>query len=88
MKRINPQDFILRENIKEHKVVDELQKNPRFEIPDEYKATYRKLRKRATDEQTIRKYYAGYLAATLALDDYLGELIKTLEKLPPLMVKL
>ncbi|MHA7831758.1 MAG: sulfatase family protein [Flagellimonas sp.] len=78
--RVKPEDLILRENIAEHTIVDELQNNPRFTIPDEYIESHHKLRKYAKEEQLIRNRYAGYLAAILALDDYLGDLIETLEE--------
>lgn len=80
MGRIDPQKLKLRENIKEHEIVDELQNNPRFIIPDKYIASHQKLRKYSNEEQLVRERYAGYLAATLALDDYIGNLMKTLEE--------
>ena len=76
---VHPQKLVLRENVKEHQFVDELHGNPRFEIPDQYIKSHRKLRVNAQDENIIRKRYAGYLAATLALDQYMGNLMQTLE---------
>ena len=78
--QINPDELILRENVREHKMVDELQNNPRFIIPEQYIKSHQKFRINAKDEQIIRKRYAGYLAATLALDTYFGRLMKTLEE--------
>lgn len=80
MERIHPEKLILRENVTEHQIVDDLQNNPRFVIPEKYINSHQKLRINAVDEQIVRKRYAGYLAATLALDDYFGELIQTLEE--------
>lgn len=80
MEKVNPEELILRENLKEHKIVDELQNNPRFVIPDKYIKSHQKLRIKGVDEKIIRERYAGYLAATLALDDYFGSLMQTLEE--------
>ena len=80
MEKVNPQELVLRENTKEHEIADELQNNPRFIIPDKYIESHRKRRMHAKDEQLIRKSYAGYLAATLALDDCFGKLMETLEE--------
>jgi arylsulfatase A-like enzyme len=77
--RIDPLKLELRENVKEHKIADELADNPRFIIPEKYSAR-KKLRQNLEDEQWIRSRYAKYLAATLALDDYFGQLMKTLEE--------
>ena len=78
--KIDSKELVLRENLKEHEIVDELQNNPRFVIPDKYIESHQKLRIYAKDEQLVRKQYAGYLAATLALDDYFGRLMATLEE--------
>jgi arylsulfatase A-like enzyme len=78
--RINPQELVLSKNITEHQIADDLQNNPRFNIPDKNIEMYARRRESVKDEQTIRSYYAGYLAATLALDDYFGQLIETLEE--------
>jgi len=73
-------ELVLRENLKEHEIVDELQNNPRFILPDKYVERYQKFRELARDEQIIRERYAGYLSAILSLDDYFGDLMKTLEE--------
>lgn len=78
--KVDPQGLVLRENLKEHQIADELQNNPRFDIPEKYKGSRHGKRETATDEQIIREQYAGYLAATLALDDYFGDLLNTLEE--------
>ncbi len=78
--QINANELALRENITEHEIVDELQNNPRFSVPDKYVERYQKFRERAKDEQIIRERYAGYLAAILSLDDYFGDLLQTLEE--------
>jgi arylsulfatase A-like enzyme len=80
MDKVDPQKLVLRENLKEHKIVDELQNNPRFVIPDKYIKSHQKHRVKAVDEQIVRERYAGYLAATLAIDDYFGNLLQTLEE--------
>lgn len=79
MDKIDPEELVLRENCAEHEIVDELKNNPRFTIPEAYIDTYNNPRKHAKEERYIRQNYAGYLSAILALDDYLGRLIKTLE---------
>lgn len=78
--KIDPSKLVLRQNVEEYEIVDELQSNPRFIIPDKYIQSHQKQRKLAKYEQVIRKRYAGYLAATWALDDYFGRLIETLEE--------
>lgn len=78
--KVDPHKLVLRENLKEHEIVNELQNNPRFVIPERYIKSHRKHRIKAVDEQIVRKRYAGYLAATLALDDYFGNLLNTLEE--------
>jgi arylsulfatase A-like enzyme len=78
--RVDPQKLVMRGNLKEHGIVDELQNNPRFVIPEKYIQSHRQHRVKAVDEQIVRQRYAGYLAATLALDDYFGRLLKTLEE--------
>ena len=78
--KVNPEDLILRKNIDGHEIVDELQHTPRFNIPEKYIESHRKLRKQVKDEHMIRNRYAGYLSAVLALDDYIGNLIATLEE--------
>ena len=77
---VDPQKLVLRENVKEHKIVDVLQDNPRFVIPEKYIKSHGKHRKKVKDEQWVRNSYAKYLAATLALDDYFGRLLKTLDE--------
>jgi arylsulfatase A-like enzyme len=72
--------LVLRENVNEHRVVDDLHANPRFVVPENYLARVQKGRNDAKDEQRIRERYAGYLAATLAIDDYFGSLLETLEE--------
>ena len=78
MQQINPQKLKLRANVSNNNFVTELQNNPRFVVPEKYIKSHRKHRIKAVDEQIVRERYAGYLAATLALDDYFGELIQTL----------
>jgi len=80
MEKVNPQDLILRENLNEHAIADELQKIPRFVLPEKYIKSHGKHRIKAVDEQIIRQRYGGYLAATLALDDYFGDLLQTVEE--------
>jgi arylsulfatase A-like enzyme len=77
--RIDPMKLELRENVKEHEIADKLADNPRFIIPDKYKDR-KKRRYDLENEEWVRSIYAKYLAATLALDDYFGQLMKTLEE--------
>lgn len=76
---VDPLKLELRENVKEHKIADELMDHPRFIIPEKY-SNAKKLRDKLKNEEWVRSSYANYLAATLALDDYFGQLVKTLEE--------
>ena len=78
--QVDPESLVLRENVNEHAVVDDLHTNPRFVVPENYLARVQMGRDNAKDERRIRERYAGYLAATLALDDYFGRLLMTLEE--------
>ena len=78
--KIIAKDLVLRKNVTEHEIVDDLQNIPRFNVPKGYLESHRKLRKHAKDEETIRDRYSGYLAAILALDEYLGNLMETLSE--------
>jgi arylsulfatase A-like enzyme len=78
--KIIAENLVLRKNITEHEIVDELQNNPRFKIPDKFVKSFSGLQKLAKDKQMIKERYAGYLASILALDDYFGNLMKTLQK--------
>lgn len=77
---VDSKKLVLRENVNEHEIADELHNNPRFAIPEKYIENHGRLRNNVKDEQWVRDSYAKYLAATLALDDYLGDLIQTLEE--------
>lgn len=76
---VDPMKLELRENVKEHEIADKLADNPRFIIPDKYK-DHKKRRYDLENEDWVRSSYAKYLAATLALDDYFGQILKTLEE--------
>jgi len=80
MKKVDAQKLKLRKNVTEHRYADELWNNPQFNIPEKYKKLHKVRRESLKDEKTIRSRYKGYLAATLALDDYFGSLIQTLEE--------
>ena len=76
---VDPLKLEHRENVKEHEIADKLADNPRFIIPDKYKDR-KKRRYDLENEDWVRSSYAKYLAATLALDDYFGQILKTLEE--------
>lgn len=78
--QVKAEELILRKNISEHEIADELKNNPRFNIPEQFLAVQPRRRKAVKDEQQVRKAYAGYLAAVLSLDDYFGDILSTLEK--------
>jgi arylsulfatase A-like enzyme len=78
MDRIKPTDVIFRTNVAERALSDALREHPRVNLPKEHAATRRRCREWLDSDDTLRKATAGYLAATLALDDYLGELLQTL----------
>lgn len=80
IQQINPGELILRPNVAEHDIADELWNNPRFTIPETYLSRLEPHRERVKDENVIRSKYAGYLSATLAIDDYFGRLMETLEE--------
>jgi arylsulfatase A-like enzyme len=76
---VDPMKLELRENVKEHEIADKLADYPRFIIPDKYKDR-KKRRYDLGNEEWVRNSYAKYLAATLALDDFFGQILKTLEE--------
>ena len=80
MDMVDPDKIKLRPNVNERIIADELHNNPRFEIP-EYQKEYREKKLIDIEDETkIRKMSAGYLAGTLSIDHYLGDLMKLLEK--------
>lgn len=80
MDRVNPDSLILRPNVSESDVADALVSNPRFNIPTVYSPKHKqRILDEMSDEASTRQLTAGYLAATLAIDQYLGDLMKALE---------
>lgn len=80
MDRLKPADIEFRPNVKERTLADALRTHPRFTLPESYKAIREKHQTWADDDQNLRKAMAGYLAATMALDDYIGDMVKTLDE--------
>lgn len=79
MDRVDPAKIKLRANVASSAVADELLENPRFNIPDFVEDYKQQSLATLKDESKIRENLAAYLAATLALDDYLGRLYQALE---------
>lgn len=80
MDKVDPATLTLRPNVSERKVARDLLDNPRFTLPESRKKTRIKYQEFLADQAYIREMNAGYLASTLAIDDYFGDLIKTLEE--------
>ena len=81
MKRVDPGKLILRSNLKEKEIENELVTNMRFNLHNNIENKRTPGRMNLADEEYVRKNMLhGYLAATLAIDDYFGELLKTLEE--------
>lgn len=80
LERVNPDSLILRPNIAEHALADELVEHPRFNIPEIYEPAHKqRILDEMEDEAAMRKNAQGYYAATLAIDQYLGMLMDALE---------
>jgi arylsulfatase A-like enzyme len=78
MQRINPADIVFRTNVAEHAVADTLREHPRVNLPQEYESIRLRGREWLDSDVALREATVGYLAATMALDDYLGQLVTTL----------
>jgi len=76
--RLKPADIVFRTNVAERALADALREHPRVNLPPEYAESRQRHREWLDNEDTLRRATVGYLAATMALDDYLGELLKTL----------
>lgn len=80
MGRVHPDSLVLRPNVTSSEVADALVASPRFNIPEIYSPAHKQriLDGMKTEEGT-RQSTAGYLAATLAIDEYLGTLMTALK---------
>ena len=76
--RLKPADIVFRTNVAEHAIADELRDHPRFNLPKQFERIRQRCRAWLDSDADLRQGTVGYLAATMALDDYLGELVKTL----------
>jgi len=79
MDRLKPADIVFRTNVAERAQCDALREHPRFNLPKEYADIRQRHEQWLDSDDTLRKATVGYLAATMALDDYLGELMQTLK---------
>lgn len=80
MERIDPDSLVIRPNVKESTVADEFVNHPRFNIPALYPTKMKaRILREMKEEHALRQSTIGYYAATLAVDDYLGELLDALE---------
>jgi len=77
---VNPANLKIRPNVSEREVAKKLLENPRFTLPEKYKNVRVKDQGFLEDTKYIREMTAGYLASTMAIDAYLGDLLKTLEE--------
>jgi arylsulfatase A-like enzyme len=80
MEKIKAEDLELRPNFSERVEAQKMHEQPRFELPEKYNRTRTKYQGHLADPEFLREMYAGYLASTLALDDYMGALLQTLEE--------
>jgi arylsulfatase A-like enzyme len=80
LEKVNPATLKLRKNMAEREAADKLLEDPRFDIPEKFHSVRKRCLRILEDETAIREMTAGYLASTLALDDYLGDLLGTLEE--------
>jgi len=81
MKRFQPKQMRLRENVAEHEISDAMLANSRSPLPKQQEAQRRRIRQQINDDNAIRRWYAGYYAATEAIDDCVGDLRRTLAEL-------
>lgn len=80
MERIHPDSIVIRPNVKEHALADDFVDHPRFSIPNLYPAQMKaRILREMKEEHELRQSTVGYYAATLAVDQYLGELLDALE---------
>ena len=80
MKQIDASALELRPSFSERKEAAKLLENPRFVLPEKHMKTRIKYQGHLADTAFLREMNAGYLASTLALDAYMGDVIKTLEE--------
>ncbi len=80
LEQVDAATLKLRPNVSERKEAAKLLENPRFTLPVRYQKTRIKYQGHLADTAFIREMNAGYLASTMALDDYMDDLLKTLEE--------
>ncbi len=80
MDKYKASEMKLRPNVSERAIADELLKNPRFNSPNRWDSFKKERLELMEDPTFIPKEYAGYAAATNAIDDYFGEILKTLKE--------
>ncbi len=78
MKRFDPAKMQLRPNVGDRRVFEFLAANTKTKLPPAREKARANARRQWSDENHIRKAYAGYYAATECLDDMIGELRTTL----------
>jgi len=81
MKRFSPDSIRLRENVNDFAAAEQMWKESDTELSDEFIKNRERsmpgLQNRGNDE--VKKWYCGYYAAIEALDECMGNLLKTLE---------
>ncbi|MCL5270674.1 MAG: sulfatase [bacterium] len=80
MDRFSADRVQLRPNATERAVADDLFAQQRVRLPEKYLHWRRLMRDFLESDAALRKALAGYLAATAALDDCIGDLLRTLEE--------
>jgi arylsulfatase A-like enzyme len=78
MRRFDPAKMRLRPNVGNRGAFEFLAANTKTKLPPEREKARANARRQWSDENHIRKCYAGYYAAIECLDDMIGELRKTL----------
>lgn len=78
MQRYDPRKMTLRANTTDRSAFEFLARNTKTRLPADREKTRASLRRQWSDENFIRKAYAGYYAAVECLDSLVGDLRQTL----------
>ncbi len=75
-----PEDVVLRKNVQERVVVDDLLATDKSDLSEKTKRIRKKQRTKLDSDEEIRKMIAGYYAQTEVLDDCMGRIIEKVDK--------
>ena len=78
--QVKSKEIKLRPNVADRTAADELSKSRRITAPSSYGHIRDEIRQWLSDDKMIYESTVGYLAAILALDEYVGDLIESLKK--------